>query len=265
MITKGWLNPSLRFANQWVCGCLLLWGSYLHAAENQIRVCGVEWPPFSYANPVEKRLERGISIAIYQEAFKRLDVKVEFIQLPWPRCERDVIHGKYDAILDNASLPGYIHPLIPTAFYPLGAYVKQGSPLTNFRWGETSDKRVGMVRGYDYTPKISEHLDWEITLSKSDEQLLLLLDRNRVDYIILDYFAAPILSKKTGVKIRPLNSFLDSTPLYLCFNKKHSALVDRLGPILLDMLLDGTLDKIYQKSLGDSYANIRKHSRMAAP
>ncbi len=48
-----------------------------------------------------------------------------------------------------------------------------------------------MVRGYDYTDKIKNFTGWEPIKAHSDKQLLLMLEKSRVDMIVLDYFSAP--------------------------------------------------------------------------
>lgn len=97
-----------------------------------IRVCTVDWPPFSIVEDDSKVIEQGLSVDIYREAFSRMGKKVEFYHVPWGRCEKSVLSGDYDAILDSVKVSGLVNPSIPTAFYPLGAYVNKTAILLNF-------------------------------------------------------------------------------------------------------------------------------------
>ena len=228
-----------------------------------LKVCGVDWPPFSYAE--QGRLTEGISIEIHQEVARRLGMKLSLIELPWGRCEQYVSTRLADGILDNAPLPGCHHPDLATAFYPLAAYVRTDSPLHNFSWEMARGMKVGMVRGYDYTEKIKRYDGWVPIKAHSDKQLLLLLEKSRVDMIILDYFSAPILSKEQDVPIRTLSPFIDSTPLYLCFGEQRAALLPAYSKALQQMLEEGVLDRIYLRYLGEDYRTLKSRQDKLKP
>lgn len=228
-----------------------------------LKVCGVDWPPFSYAE--QGRLTEGISIEIHQEVARRLGMKLSLIELPWGRCEQYVSTRLADGILDNAPLPGCHHPDLATAFYPLAAYVRTDSPLHNFSWEMARGMKVGMVRGYDYTEKIKHYDGWVPIKAHSDKQLLLLLEKSRVDMIILDYFSAPILSKEQDVPIRALSPFIDSTPLYLCFGEQRAALLPAYSKALQQMLEEGVLDRIYLRYLGEDYRTLKSRQDKLKP
>lgn len=153
----------------------------------------------------------GISVEIHQEVAHRLGMQLTLLELPWGRCEQYVNTELADGILDNAPLPGCYHSDLATAFYPLAAYVRSDSPLQTFSWEMAKGLKVGMVRGYDYTDRIKHFTGWVPIKAHSDKQLLLMLEKSRVDLIVLDYFSAPILSREQDVKIRALTPFLDST------------------------------------------------------
>ncbi|HDZ8914367.1 substrate-binding periplasmic protein [Aeromonas hydrophila] len=221
-----------------------------------LKVCGVDWPPFSYAE--QGNLMEGISVEIHQEVAHRLGMKLTLIELPWGRCEQYVNTELADGILDNAPLPGCHHSDLATAFYPLAAYVRSDSPLQIFSWEMAKGLKVGMVRGYDYTEKIRSFTGWEPIKAHSDKQLLLMLEKSRVDMIVLDYFSAPILSKEQDVKIRALTPFMDSTPLYLCFGKHKADLLPAYNKALQQMLDEGVLDRIYLRYLGEDYRTLKE-------
>ena len=223
---------------------------------NEIKLCGVEWPPFTFVE--DKKFVNGISVDVHKEAFKRLGISYKSSVLPWPRCLAQVEKGIYDAVIDNAPLAPYIFGKVPTGVYPLGVYVREGSTDSKFSWKFMEGKKVGMVRGYDYTEKITRFKGWKAKFAKSDKQLLLKLKAKRTDYVILDIFSADILMEQAGVKIKMLTPLIDSTDLYLVFNKDKTELSKKYDAVIQSMVSDGTMNNIYKKYLPFDYSQILK-------
>lgn len=84
-----------------------------------------------------------------------------------------------------------------------------------------------------------------------------MLEKSRVDMIILDYFSAPILSREQDVRIHALTPFIDSTPLYLCFGKQKADLLPAYNKALQQMQDEGVLDRIYLRYLGEDYRTLK--------
>ncbi|MDC5821714.1 transporter substrate-binding domain-containing protein [Vibrio europaeus] len=221
-----------------------------------VRVCGVDWPPFSFVDDNSKVIKRGISVEIYREAFSRMGKKVEFHHVPWGRCEKHVLSGKYDAILDSVKVAGLINTSIPTAFYPLGAYVNKDSQLTEFSWERVDNQRVGLVINYHYADIILSNKDWKVVPAETEEKLLTLLGKERVDFAIMDYFSVVKLSEKVGIETRLLQPLIVSQNLYLCFNPKHNNLITRLEIKIKEMLEDGSIDALYKRYSIKTYSEI---------
>lgn len=195
---------------------------------------------------------------MYKEAFARLKIKFKAEVLPWPRCIKSVEKGDIDAIIDNGALKPFIFGKHPTGVYPLAIYVRKDFPQKNFSWDLMQGKTVGMVRGYDYTEKIKQFDGWKKQLALTDEQMLKMLNASRHDYVILDVFSADILAKKAQVNIKMLKPIIDSTHLYLVFNKDKSDVAKKYDETIGKMIQDGTLDKIYRKYLPYSYSEAIK-------
>lgn len=220
----------------------------------ELRLCGVHWPPFSYSE--NERLVSGISVDINTEAFRRLGIKFTADDLPWPRCLDGVERGEYDAIIDNASRPNYVHGTNATSVYPLTIYVREDYPHREFTWESMNGKTVGVVRGYWYTESIRNFNGWFIDKSVTDEIVLRKLAGGRYDYAVSDIFVAPILAEKLGIKIKALAPLIDSSQLYLGFKEKHSKIAAKYDLTIKQMILDGTMDRIYLKYLPYSYKAI---------
>lgn len=222
----------------------------------KIKLCGVEWPPFTYAK--DGKITKGVSPDIYTEAFHRLQLDFEAVELPWSRCLKFVENGNYDAVIDNAALEPFLYGKFPTAIYPLAIYVRQDFPQETFSWDDIKDKTVGMVLGYDYTEKVKKFTGWKPEFANTDEQMLKKLQKNRYDYVVLDIFAAPILAKQVDIELKRLNPLMDVTMLYLVFGKHQADLAKRYDQVIGALIQEGFLDTIYKKYLPYSYADLMK-------
>lgn len=227
------------------------------SAKETLKLCGVEWPPFTYVE--NNSIVAGLSHDIIKEAFGRLDVSVVIDSIPWPRCEFYVKHGKYDAILDNSLIGDWlIKGQYPATKYTLAVYVRDDFDQTKFSWESLAGKTVGFVRGYDYTERIKNYRGWDKELSSTDEQLLVKLKVKRYDYVVLDTYGAPLLAEKLNIKIRKLEPEIDSTNLYLSFNNQHTEILKAYDEIISQMIDDGSMDKLYLKYLPHNYSDILK-------
>ncbi|WP_339387596.1 substrate-binding periplasmic protein [Vibrio caribbeanicus] len=235
----------------YVClSALFLFSVSINAKE--LKLCGVEWPPFTYSEA--GKITGGLTYDILSEAFNRLNIKVEKDVIPWARCLAYVETGKYDAVIDNAALDPFITGRHPTAKYTLGVYVRENYEQTDFSWSSLVGKSIGLVRGYDYTETITNYDGWIREYASTDELALGKLKVNRYDYVLLDTISADLLAKKVNIKIRMLKPEVDSTNLYLAFNKHNEDTLEAYDRVLGEMIQDGTMDSIYLKYLPKNYS-----------
>ena len=234
---------------------MVIFVSNSNAAE--VKICGVEWPPFTKG----KTIQEGISSEIYREIFqRRLGFKLIIRAMPWARCLSEVKKGNFDAVSDNLSTSDFINGKYAHSVYALAMYVNQDSTEKTFKGlNSLIGKKVGMVRGYGYTPKIKEFKGWKVHLAVKDEHLIKMLDEGRLDYIINDIFSAPIMAEKFKIKIRAIFPLVDSTPLYLAFNKEKEELAKQYDEELGKLIKEGMVDKIYKNNSSIPYVDISKY------
>ncbi|MDX1694039.1 MAG: transporter substrate-binding domain-containing protein [Ketobacteraceae bacterium] len=224
------------------------------AQADPVRLCGVEWPPFTKVR--EGKIVGGLSFDIYQEAFSRLGRGFVAYALPWPRCLRQVSEGNLDAVIDNDKLDPFIGGKHPTAVYPVAIYTRADHPTMAFSYQALEDKKVGMVRGYDYTPDIKQKMTWKPRYATDDQQLFRMLKAGRFDYVLADIFSAEIHAANAGLEVRRLEPVVDSTFLYLVFNARHAELVKQYDHVIGQMIEEGVLDKLYLRYLPFSYQQV---------
>ncbi len=238
----------------WIC--LVLSSEYDVLSAGELKFCGVEWPPFTYAE--NGRIVRGISYDIFTEAFSRLEKSFRADLVPWPRCLKYVKGGMYDAVIDNRAMEPFVSGTTPTAVMPLAIYVRKDFPHDTFSWKLMEGRRVCMVRGYDYPEKILKFEGWKKDFANNEEQMLKVLKKGRYDYVLGDIFSAPILAEKIGADIRMLRPLIDSLLMYLCFNREQGDIMKEYDDTVREMIKDGTMDKIYRKYTQYSYSETMK-------
>lgn len=221
-----------------------------------VKLCGVDWPPFT--NSHHGTLTHGLSIDVYSEAFRRLGMKIDVKSMPWQRCMKLVKHGSMDALIDNTHSDDFIHGPTPTAFYPLAIYVRSDAKQSKFSWAAMENKNVAMVKGYDYTEKIASFKLWNKLYAQSESILVKMLKAKRFDYILLDPFAAKNLEITHDVKLKMLTPVIDTAELYLVFNHDKSVLMNKFDAKIIEMINDGTMNRLYLNYLPTSYTDFVK-------
>ncbi|QNM97249.1 substrate-binding periplasmic protein [Chitinimonas koreensis] len=238
------------------CALLLALSMPLQAAKYV--VCGVEWVPFTI--PGGGGFDRGVTVEVHTEAFKRIGSEVEFRNVPWERCKSSVAKGEYTALMDGSADPaaGLIVGPVPNAFYPTAIFVRKDFPGDTFSWEAMKGKTVGTVRGYEYSEKVEKFTGWRRDEATNDEQSMDKLKGKRYDYLLTDTFTAMAMSKKLGFEVKMLKPALSSQDLFLNFAGKDKDLAEKHGAALRDMIKDGTMDRIYRKYLPYGYTDLQK-------
>jgi polar amino acid transport system substrate-binding protein len=229
-----------------------------NAQADTIKLCGVEWLPFTMG----EQLDHGISIEINQEAFKRMGHTASISNVPWKRCIDEVREGKFDAMIDAGDVRGFSFPKNPTTIYALSFWVRADAPDTTYKGVESlKGKKVGLVLGYTYSPEIDKIKEWNVDRVTDDETNLKKLAARRVDYIANDIVSCPLVAKRLGItNIRPLLPPFNVYPLGLSFGpkslKKFAADYDKA---IEGMLKDGTIETIYAKYSTIRYSELMRY------
>jgi len=234
----------------WLC-CLVLLCLPALGAEREIKLCAIEWPPFTVLK--QNRIDSGITVDVLREAFGRLSVPYRIQPMSWILCRKAVDAGEMDGLLDATVSESHVTERNSTAYYPLAAFVLDESPVKVFDWTSLRGQKVGMVRGYTYGPTVQRFHDWQRVDADSDAQLMVWLQYHRVDFVITDVFAGPILAARAGVQVRQLQPLIEVVPLYLSFADSQARLAAQYDKTVGDMIADGTLDAIYLRYLPYDY------------
>ena len=187
-----------------------------------------------------------------QEAFRRIGSTIEMHIVPTERSLINVNAGLDDGALFHAAgveseYPNLIQvpeKILDTDFV---AFVKR--PDIRIRnWNDLKPYSVA----YPGNWKIYElHVRdvAEITKTHTPNELITLIEKGRVDVILLSRRLGWYLKYQTQFGLTVQEPPLVSQPGYLYFNRKHAALVPKLAQALRDMKADGSYRRIYDATL----------------
>ena len=189
-------------------------------------ICDV-WPPYQI---IENNHVSGFSTKVIETVFQRMKVKIRSIKAyPWKRAIIMIEKGEADALFSA----NFTKDRTEFAFYPAEnivnspwvMWVREEDELKFESLDDLLGKRIGLVRGYSYTPElwsfVKQHdIYQEVT---NDEQNFKKLDAGRVDYISAELGNGLYIVKSSGINtIIPLkNNPIKSDGLYIIFNKNN--------------------------------------------
>lgn len=203
-------------------------------AQTRITVGTDVWPPYQYTEGPDDKRVTGFSTEVVRAVFQRMKVEIDGgIQLyPFARMERLVLEGKIDAIYSiafNERRSEYCHfpdePII-NSLWVLFIRKEDDGVLKFSSYKDLEGKRIGVVRGYTYSPEFWQFLQTQRHLADvatNDEQNFRKLILQRVDYVAAEYANAAALLNEltlTGRVIPLMQRPIRTTRLHIIFNKK---------------------------------------------
>jgi polar amino acid transport system substrate-binding protein len=192
--------------------------------------------------------------ALAHEIFSRLGIEVTLTPLPAERALINVNSGLDDGDMFRPAGIEQIYPnllRIPERIldYDFVAYTKR----TDIRIRKLADLKpyaVGFPNGWKNIESRVREVS-EITTTKTIDELYSLIDKGRVDVIII---GRPSGSKSMDPISQSFHLVAHEPPLvqfdmFMYLNKKHASLVPRVVQTLKDMKADGSFRKILDATL----------------
>ena len=253
-----------RLAFLFAGGALLLALPHRADAEEVLRYCFNQWPPYSMMRQGEAT---GISVEILTEATRRAGLRAQFTELPWNRCLDQVRQGQIDAVVDAAARPEFLQGSTSVSYYSNTIWVRDTDGLRNYAPALLKGRKVGLVHGYEYPPSLLKELDdagAEFDRSVDDPTNIRKLAFGRIDAIVADLASTIVFVRKHGLSLRPLRPTHSADPLYPSFNPKAAARQVRIDKALAETLQDGTVDRIYRRYLDLDFCSIAPPGSHAA-
>ena len=198
-----------------------------------------------------------IIIPLYTEAFKRLGIEFNAVQLPERRSLAMSNSGKVDGELrrvenfhevSNNKFPNLIRVEFNIYTTEWSVFALKSAPIVN-SISDLKDKAVGYRRGTAWIEKNLGKGSAKVTLLNSDISAFRFVEMGRAEYVVI--------SKDAGLQV--LNNMKDlnlvyrgsvgEIKVYPYMHKKHKLLAIKFAEMLEEMRIDGTYKKISDQYL----------------
>ena len=196
--------------------------------------------------------------AVLEEAYKRLGIAVEFRGFSAAAALEASNSGEADAELQridgiSRTFKNLVQIPIPVNYIQGLAFSQQYNfPVKG--WYSLKPHRIGIVKGILFAERGTEGMD--VAVAATYAELIGWIEKGRVDVGVMPRIGGLLAIKRSGAKrCREMAGILETFLVYHYVHRSHADLVGRLGPILKEMLLDGTTREIreaaYKKLLED--------------
>ncbi|WLQ14438.1 transporter substrate-binding domain-containing protein [Hahella aquimaris] len=212
----------------------------------------------------ENNAPRGITVALVEEAFRRMDEPVKLIELPWSRALRYLENGEVDGVFELLKTPvretyaDYSSLVLMmenvSLFVPESSSIQFDGDLQ-----QLAQFRFGGLQDFSYGEKFdafrSTELNTEFVTAVSLNDLFLRLINDNLDIIVgdqrgvlLEYRRLQGLKVHSLPQIKRLQPNVEETPSYIAFSKKsqRANLRKRFDQALANMIAEGVYSKIVE-------------------
>ena len=226
---------------------------------DNLKICFESWRP--YAEIGANKVAEGSTIDFWNEAAKKAGHSIEWVKMPPERCWVEVKSGKMSGSLFGS--PGdhkeLVYTKTITEYWLVAAIVNAANPMTKFNGiDEFKGKSVGTTSGYSYPEALKGFAGLKIEETPDASNSLRKLDAGRIDVTFDDPVWADFESKSNKFKLKILPPVVAQDPTYLVLGPTHKALADSLDKAAAELIKGGSLDKLYQKYQGISFADFKK-------
>jgi polar amino acid transport system substrate-binding protein len=191
------------------------------------------------------------AIMVMTEIYKRTGYDMTIVRFPGKRSLVESNLGTTEGELMRIEGIEKSYPNLVRVPYVIGrliavALVRKGQPQV-FDISELQDKRVGILRGVEYTEIVTKKLDRQIL--NSVDSLFNILLRGRVDVVLF-----PALDVQAFIKSHGLENEIDigdpivDFPLYHYLHKGSQGIADELAEEMQRMTKNGELNKLLKSA-----------------
>lgn len=186
------------------------------------------------------------------EIFRRLDIEHEMIWLPPQRSLVYTNDGTYDGHIARTAavevkFPDLVRVPVDVFDFEFMAYTKKPD-IRITGWDSLLPYSVGMINGW----KIVEQNTVDAkSVAKANEydQLLAMLDRERIDVAVLDRVMGGWKLNQLGYDIHIIEPPIVSEPNFIYVHKKHLDLVPKIARVVEQLKIEGAYDRLYTETL----------------
>jgi len=236
-----------------IMAVILFFPFYLSAEEPLVFGVLEDLPPYQYK---EDGQLKGLDLDIGKEISDRLGIKITYKAYPWTRIKKYAEEGKIDGILSMFCLDKYLEILDfaeSVLTTKISVFALKESNLKIERLEDLKDKKVGVIRGYTYTPEFNDYKDLKREECDDDKMLIRILEKGRFDVAVAEELPFRFISRQLGFqnKFKELYT-LSETKVCMGFSKKalgpkSKILADKVTEIFLNLKAEGVIQRVLDK------------------
>ena len=189
----------------------------------------------------------GLLNIVIGEAFRRAGLRFKIVRLSGERGLKNSNDGIEDGELARIGGMEKMYPnLIPVpgkvADANFVAFTRDAK-LNNANWDTLVPLSVGHLRGWKVFERNIKP-GTQVTLVDTPEQLLSMLDKDRIDVALYERSAGLALAKKLGIKnLHVVDPPFFELPLFIYLNKKHADKVPKIASALDELKAEGFYER----------------------
>ncbi len=215
-----------------------------------------------YDVPYTTKNADGFLDVVLKEAFRRAGLNLKLVRVSPERALLNANAGIEDGVSARiAGLEKNYHNLVrvpekvlDTSFVAFAHHSK----LNNANWETLASVSVGYIQGY----KIFEQNlkpGTQITIVDTGEQLLTMLDKNRIDVSLDERWMGLALAKKMGVEgVYVVEPALAEREMFVYLHKRHTDKIPAISAALRALKADGFYSRICREKLAPFAASTKQ-------
>lgn len=236
------------------------------ATGKSLKIVTDEWPPYEFkAGEPGNEYVSGFATEVILAVLKNMNVGIDgrIMQHPWARSERMVIDGAADLLYTatysakRAEVTHYATETLMDSSWSFFIRKEDEGKITYKDLQDFKGKKIGVVRGYTYTPELWDFMKAEKNFEEvtNDNFNIQKLMAGRIDCTVMDYGNGLYLIQQMGFsgKIVPLKKPLEMTSLYAVFSRNtvEKEFVDRFSAELKTFKGTAAYKQIFNKYFGN--------------
>lgn len=201
---------------------------------------------------VENIPDQLVGAAILEVVYRRLDLAVEFVDMPAKRALVESSQGRVDGEVQRVLDVGREYPSL-LAVQPAINYIEPAAFVTRLDiavtgWSSLAPFSIGIVRGVGSSERGTRGMT-RVEAVTTIDQLMEILANDRIDVAVSDRFSGQLVIKRHHLetRIRTLAPVLEHIPLHHFLNERHRELVPRVGRIIQAMAASGELERLREE------------------
>jgi len=215
----------------------------------KIRLASSVWSPFT-----DEVGKPRFAQDLVHEALKRAGVDFEPSMIEFPGVLPAIREGRIDgseALWKSAEREEYLLYSAPYLENRMVLLARYGTPVSAKKLSELKGHKVGIVHDYAYGPALDEAAGVEFVKGMGEPEILAMLLKKEVDYILVDellvYQLFETQTKKAEAMLAAGQSPMLTQGLHLALRRDvpgAAAILARFNAVLRDLARDGTYNRV---------------------